>query len=236
MNNISKPIASNTRPPTFTAPLFVKTSQSRCSFSFGSGLCNQSSFSTSSGNSNSPPFGTMLYFSDTVCVFKSSSLPIREGALESSNGDAKGPYLESRLVRLAADSELQLVRLEDKADAERRGDSSRKARTRVFFGGNSSSADSATPAFSYSDEVEAGERRPCAMPAAAICEGGMSERGLFERDELGRCASELVKASCVPEFRRICGGAFPRGDAMWAGASASGDVDDMASERMGSDN
>lgn len=58
----------------------------------------------------------MLYFSDTVCVLMlSSSLPAREGALESSNGDAKGPLLLSLLPA----SELQLVRLEDMADADR---------------------------------------------------------------------------------------------------------------------
>lgn len=45
----------------------------------------------------------------------SSSLPAREGALESSNGDAKGPLLLSLLPA----SELQLVRLEDMADADR---------------------------------------------------------------------------------------------------------------------
>jgi len=33
----------------------------------------------------------MLNFSDTVCVFKSSSLPARDGALESSNGEPNGP-------------------------------------------------------------------------------------------------------------------------------------------------
>lgn len=52
----------------------------------------------------------MLYFSDTVWVLTpSSSLPAREGALESSKGDAKGPR---RLSLLPADSELQLVRRE----------------------------------------------------------------------------------------------------------------------------
>ena len=45
----------------------------------------------------------------------SSSLPAREGALESSNGDAKGPLLLSLLPA----SELQLVLLEDMADPDR---------------------------------------------------------------------------------------------------------------------
>jgi hypothetical protein len=85
----------------------------------------------------------MLYFSDTVCVFRSSSLPVRDGALESSNGDANGPKRESRL---AADSELQLVLRDDIPDGDRIGDSSLKGLVRDFFGGNRSSADSATPA------------------------------------------------------------------------------------------
>ena len=143
MNNTSMPIVSSARPPTLTAPRFVKMSQSRFSFSLGSGLCSQSSFSTSSGKSNSPAEGRMLYFSDTVCVFRSSSLPAREGALESSNGDANGPNRESRLP---TDSELQLVRRDDIAEGDRSGDSSLNARVRDFFGGSSSSADSATPA------------------------------------------------------------------------------------------
>ena len=57
----------------------------------------------------------MLYFSDTVCVLMSSSLPARDGALESSKGDAKGPSLLSLLPA----SELQLVLLEDMAEADR---------------------------------------------------------------------------------------------------------------------
>lgn len=81
----------------------------------------------------------MLNFSDTVCVFKSSSLPAREGALESSNGEMKGPLEESRVL-----SELQLVRREDTADNA--GDSSLYMRDLDFVGGgNSISADSATP-------------------------------------------------------------------------------------------
>jgi hypothetical protein len=60
----------------------------------------------------------MLYFSETVCVLTlSSSLPAREGARESSKGEANGPC---RLSLLPA-SELQLVRLDDIADAEREG-------------------------------------------------------------------------------------------------------------------
>jgi hypothetical protein len=143
MNSTSIPALSNTRAPTFTRPLLVKISQSLFSFSFGSGLCSQSSFSTSSGNSNSPAEGRMLYFSETVWVLRSSSLPALEGARESSKGEANGPNLESRLP---ADSELQLVRRDDRAEGDRNGDSSLKGLFFDFLGGSRSSADSATPA------------------------------------------------------------------------------------------
>lgn len=65
----------------------------------------------------------ILYFSDTVCVLiRSSSLPAREGALESSKGDAKGdPKAAPPLPPLT--SELQLDRREDMADADREGPS-----------------------------------------------------------------------------------------------------------------
>jgi hypothetical protein len=85
----------------------------------------------------------MLYFSDTVCVLRSSSLPARDGARESSNGDANGPERESRLP---TDSELQLVRREDIPDGDCIGDSSRNFRVLSFFGGSNSSAESATAA------------------------------------------------------------------------------------------
>lgn len=139
MNRNSSPKQIKARAPTLTAPRLVKTSQSRFSFSLGSGLCSQSSFSTSSGNSSRPVPGKMLYFSETVWVLRSSSLPAREGALESSNGEANGPYLESRLPM---DSELQLVRREETTE----GESSRKPRVRVRVGGSRCSAESATAA------------------------------------------------------------------------------------------
>jgi hypothetical protein len=117
MNNTSNPIVSTTSAPTLAMPLLLKISHLSRSGSFGSGLCNQSSFSTSSGNRSRPEPGRMLNFSETVCVFISSSLPAREGALESSKGETKGLTLES--------SELQLVRRDDSAEGERIGDSSR---------------------------------------------------------------------------------------------------------------
>lgn len=144
----------------------------------------------------------MLNFSDTVWVFKSSSLPARDGARESSNGEAKGP-LESCVA-----SELQLVRREDMPE----GDSSRYGRVRSFLGGSSISADSAIPEFAYIGMV--GERRagPGAVPGRIGC---VRERAELVRAVLGRTAGgalSSVRGSWVPELRRMCGGAFPLGD------------------------
>ena len=91
MKRINSPRVTRARPPMLAAPRLVKILHSLVSFSFGSGLCNQSSFSMSSGNKRSPAEGNMLYFSDTVCVVTcSSSLPALDGArdvvLESANG------------------------------------------------------------------------------------------------------------------------------------------------------
>lgn len=86
----------------------------------------------------------MLNFSETVWVLRSSSLPAREGARESSKGEANGPNLESRLP---TDSELQLVRRDESAEGDRRGDSSRNGRVLIFLGGRRCSADPATRAF-----------------------------------------------------------------------------------------
>ena len=137
MNRKSRPMHMIPSAPKLTIPLFVKMSQSRLSFSPGSGLCRASSASTSSGNSNNPADGWMLNFSETVCVFRSSSLPARDGALESSNGEAKGP--------LAEKSDSQLVRLEDMTEGERNGDSSLNGFILLFCGGSSMSPDSARP-------------------------------------------------------------------------------------------
>lgn len=61
----------------------------------------------------------MLYFSETVWVLMlSSSLPAREGTLESSSGDANGEpngAAKPRLSRLGA-SKAQLELLEDIPD------------------------------------------------------------------------------------------------------------------------
>ncbi len=108
MKRISRPKVNKPNPPTLTRPRFVKMLHSLVSFSLGSGLCSQSSFSTSSGNKRRPAEGKMLYFSDTVCVLTlSSSLPDREGALESAKGSM--PYI---LLSRPLLSELKLVRRE----------------------------------------------------------------------------------------------------------------------------
>lgn len=204
MNNTSNPTVRITKAPTFTIPLFVKTSQSRLSFSFGSGLCSQSSFSTSSGNRRSPADGVMLNFSDTVCVLRSSSLPARDGALESSKGDANGPYRESRLP---TESVSQLD-LRDKGEA---GDSSRKGRVLDFFGGRRSSAEAATLSLLYI-EGTVGDRRPGLAGEGAVPGrmGAVKERAEFWRAVLGRGAGDGSLMSWVPELRRMCG--FDRGD------------------------
>lgn len=109
MKRTNKPQHTRARPPTFIKPLFVKTLHSLGSFSFGSGLCSQSSFSTSSGKRSNPSDGRMLYFSETVCVLTpSSSLPALDGVLESANGSI--PYI---LLSRPLPSELKLV-LRDK--------------------------------------------------------------------------------------------------------------------------
>lgn len=86
----------------------------------------------------------MLYFSETVCVLTcSSSLPVRDGALESSNGEANGPGRSS----LPPWSDVQLVLLEDIVDGAGDLDGESSSRNRCALdldGGRSSSADSAT--------------------------------------------------------------------------------------------
>jgi hypothetical protein len=97
----------------------------------------------SSGNSRSPADGKMLYFSLTVCVFTSSSLPALEGALESSKGDAKGPspYLLALLPALSDDHEV-LRELKPLCDGSRTLSSSLNRRVRVLVGGKRCSAES----------------------------------------------------------------------------------------------
>lgn len=88
MNKSSTPIVIQASPPRFTHPLLLNTSE-HCilSRSFGSGVCIQSSFSISSGNSNSPAEGIILYFSLTVCEL------IAGGAREASSSIAPSSEL-----------------------------------------------------------------------------------------------------------------------------------------------
>jgi len=110
MKSTSTPKIINTNPPVFSRPLGEQMSQFRGSFPSRSGLCNQSSFSTSSGNNSKPADGCMLYFSDTVWVLMPSSLPSRDGGRKSSKGEPDG---SNRLSRLP--SELQLDRRDNDA-------------------------------------------------------------------------------------------------------------------------
>ena len=101
------------------------------------------------------------------------------------------------------------------------GDSSLYGRMRVFLGGRRSSADSAPAAVRANDgDGDEGEAGPGEVPGRSGC---VRERGGACREVLGRCPFELPKASCVPEFKRMCGGSSPRGD--------SGD--DIVSECIG---
>lgn len=157
----------------------------------------------------------MLNFSETVCVLRSSSLPAREGALESSNGEAKGPLDMS---------ELQLDRRDDMPEGDRNGDSSRYGRVLSLRGGRSISADSATAALLYIDGT-VGDRMPGLCGAVVGRMGCVNERAEVVRAVLGRAEGRLlssVRASCVPELRRMCGGPLPRGD-----CGASDDMVDM---------
>lgn len=79
----------------------------------------------------------------------SSSLPAREGALESSNGEANGPL---SLLSLLPASELQLVLLDDIADPDRGlsvGMSWYLGGALDFDGGSSISVDCATSGAPY---------------------------------------------------------------------------------------
>lgn len=148
----------------------------------------------------------MLNFSETVWVFKSSSLPARDGALESSKGEPNGPPVKS---------ELQLVRLDDRAEGDCMGDSSRYDRAVLsFLGGSSISEDSAMVALLYMCEfVGEGKLAVGAVPGRMGC---VKERAEFARADSGRADVDgnvsSVSGSCVPELRRRWGGASPLGD------------------------
>ena len=149
----------------------------------------------------------MLNFSDTVCVFRSSSLPARDGALESSKGEANGPYLESRLPT-ESDPQLSL-RVTSGA-----GDSSRKDRILDLDGGRRCSTEAASVSTWYRKGSD-GDRSPGlagegAVPGRMDC---VNERAEVWRAAPGRCASDdSSRMSEVFELRRMCG--LSRDDAM----------------------
>lgn len=207
----------NSKPPTFTSPLLLNRSEQFIfSLSFGSGVCSQSSFSTSSGNSSRPAEGRMLYFSLTVCVFTpSSSLPALDGARESSNGDAKGPYRLSLLPSDPDDHDVLLL-LKPLTDAgDRNGlSSSRNLLLLLFRGGSNSSAESAGVWLEYRPLLLAWVRNwdEGAVPGRAAPFCGINDREEFWREVCGRCCwwalfCCICRRSSLPELRRMCGGA-----------------------------
>ena len=147
----------------------------------------------------------MLYFSLTVCVFTSSSLPALEGALESSNGVTKGPsYI--LLFLLPALSDDHEVRLELKPlwDAEPTLSSSRRRRVRVLVGGKRCSvgrcsADSCIPGVCAAYRPAGG-----AMPFDEVSE---REEACREGCCLNCESSWRLRRSSLPELMRMCGGA-----------------------------
>lgn len=146
----------------------------------------------------------MLYFSDTVCVLTlSSSLPARDGALESSKGDANGPW---RLSLLPA-SDSQLVRLEDIADCVRElgsdGMSWYGRGPRFLEGGSSISEDSAMPGEAYM----AGEGRICPW---LLCNRSLDCPGVPGSEDTELSDRMLSRISPpLPELTVMCGGLRP---------------------------
>ena len=185
INNTRSPRVMNASPPTLTRPLLLNRSD-HCilSRSFGSGVCNQSSFSTSSGNSSKPAEGIMLNFSLTVCVLTpSSSLPALDGARESSvNGFAtNGPFLLSLLPSEPDDHDVLRLWV-----GERRLSSSRNLRVLLFRGGSNSSVDSAGVALWYRG-----------VPPGAGLRGAVPGRGaLFVIKDLEDCCRDVCGRGC----------------------------------------
>ena len=90
-------------------------------------------------------------------LINSSVLPVRDGALESSNGLAKGPAL-----LIAIDSEDQLERLENVGECGDVGEANGESSSRYFpgrdleFGGSNRSVDStACPSLLQNDRCDA---------------------------------------------------------------------------------
>ena len=144
----------------------------------------------------------MLYFSLTVWVLTpSSSLPALDGALESSNGEMKGPILLSRLRSEPDDHEVRLL-LKPLANGDGgMGESSRNLRG-PFRGGRSSSVESAGEAVLY--PALACRWLEGAVPGLDCC---VKERDVADREVWGLCCGmdwfcEAWK-SPLPEFTRM---------------------------------
>lgn len=157
-----------------------------------------------------------MYFSLTVCVLTpSSSLPALDGALESSNGDAKGPpYLLSLLPALSDDHDV-LRELKPLCDGDLSGSSSSlNLRVLLLLGGRRSSADSCGPWLLYSDWPLACCLSDGAVPGLAWAAAALvNDRDDGCRDVCGRdwasgcCCCDMSSRSSLPELMRICGGA-----------------------------
>ena len=153
----------------------------------------------------------MLYFSLTVCVFTSSSLPALEGALESSNGVTKGPsYILLFLLPALSDDQDVLLLLKPLCEGDRIGlSSSRNLLVLLFRGGSKSSDDSAGVAAEYTELLLGAARNEgAAVPGLKGC---VKDREDCCRVAVGRvCASDEAFAiwtrSSLPEFIRMCGG------------------------------
>lgn len=72
-----------------------------------------------------------------------------------------------------------------------------------------------------------GDRRLGAMPGRC-CVLAVSERADGRREAVDRSAWESWRTSCVPELRRMWGGAFPLGD--WGDSGESGEVEAIVSD------
>jgi hypothetical protein len=139
----------------------------------------------------------MLYFSLTVCVFTSSSLPALEGALESSKGDAKGPspYLLALLPALSDDHEV-LRELKPLCDGSRTLSSSLNLRVRVLVGGKRCSAESC-----MADDCAAYNPAGAAAPVEEVSEREDGWREACGRGWDSSCRSRRL--SSLPELMRM---------------------------------
>jgi hypothetical protein len=145
----------------------------------------------------------MLYFSDTVWVLTSSSLPARDGALESSNGDAKGP-----LLSLLPASEPQLDLLDDIAESALGLSTSWYGLGGPFIlaGGSNISVDCATSGAPY---IGLGPGRT-ELPVEGLCGNRFLEKPGVPAVECELSDLMLsIKFPPLPELTVMCGGLRP---------------------------